>query len=256
MTTYQCIKEQDWGAFVELVLCRPPLNVMNIAMMKEMNSALLHLQRLPGAKLLLIRAEGKAFSAGVDIADHTPEKVGEMMQEFHRIFELLHAFTIPTLAVVDGAALGGGCELVVACDMVIASERAKLGQPEINVGVFPPIAAAVFPRLIGRNRAMELLMTGESVPAAEAARIGLINKVLPVEGFDAAVNDVVAKVTRQSRVILEMTKRAIDGGLLRPTMEAINAAEGIYMKEMMKTQDALEGLAAFLEKRQPVWKNK
>jgi cyclohexa-1,5-dienecarbonyl-CoA hydratase len=252
---YQSIKVNERDTVAELVLSRPPLNVMNIAMMKEMNSALSRLQHYPSAKLLLIRAEGKAFSAGVDIADHTNDKVADMMREFNEIFALLHGFTIPTLAVVDGAALGGGCELVIACDMVVASERAKLGQPEINVGVFPPIAAALLPRLVGRNRAMEWLMTGDAIPAAEALRIGLINKMFPVEGFDASVNEFVSKFTRQSRIILEMTKQAVDGGLFRPTMEAIRQAEALYMGEMMKTEDAQEGLKAFLEKRQPLWKN-
>lgn len=256
MNAYQFIKLVDSGEVISLVLNRPPLNVMNIAMMKEMNSALSEFQEHPKAKILIIKAEGKAFSAGVDVADHASDKVDEMMAEFHRTFELLNSFRIPTIAVVDGVALGGGCELAIFCDMVIASERAKFGQPEIKVGVFPPIAAALFPRLIGRNRTLELLMSGETITAAEAERTGLINKVFPVEGFEKSTADFISKFISHSKVILEMTKHAVDDGLGRRAMDAIQQAEELYMQEMMKTEDVNEGLRAFLEKRQPVWKNK
>jgi cyclohexa-1,5-dienecarbonyl-CoA hydratase len=256
MNEYQFLKLSDAGESVSLVLSRPPLNVLNIAMIKEMNAALTTLQKHPSAKVLLIKAEGKAFSAGVDVADHTADKIDEMMREFHRTFELLHGFKIPTAAVVDGAALGGGCEVAIYCDMVIASERSKFGQPEIKVGVFPPIAAAMFPRLIGRNRSLELLMSGDTISAAEAERIGLINRVFSVDGFEKSVADFIAKFTSNSKIILEMTKRAVDRGLYTPCMEAIGRAEKLYMSEMMKTEDAVEGLKAFLEKRTPVWNNK
>lgn len=256
MGAYQFIKTTNNDALAILILNRPPLNVMNIAMMKEINVGLAELKKSETAKVLLIKAEGKAFSAGVDVADHTADKVDEMMREFHRTFELLHGFKIPVMAAVDGAALGGGCELATYCDMVIASERATFGQPEIKVGVFPPIAAAMFPRLIRRNRTMELLMTGETISATEAERIGLINKVFPAEGFEEHVNRFVAKFTAHSKVILQLTKRAIDRGLYSPCMEAISKAEELYLGEMMKTEDANEGLAAFMEKRAPVWKNR
>lgn len=256
MNNYQFIKLIDAGNTVSLVLNRPPLNVMNIPMMQEMNAAFSALLHHPNAKVLLIKAEGKAFSAGVDVADHTADKVNEMISEFHRIFHLLHEFKIPTIAVVDGAALGGGCELAIYCDMVAASERAKFGQPEIKVGVFPPVAAAIFPRLVNRNRALELLLSGETISATEAERIGLINRVFPLEGFEAQVDAFVSRFTSQSKTTLEFTKRAVDAGLYRPCMEAMRRAEEIYLNEMMKTEDAHEGLKAFMEKRQPVWKNK
>ena len=256
MSTYEHIKLSTDNGTATLVLNRPPLNVMNIAMMREINEGLEVLRASPAVKVLVIKAEGKAFSAGVDIADHTADKVEGMMKEFHRIFELLHSFKIPSIAIVDGAALGGGCELAIYCDIVIASERGKFGQPEIKVGVFPPIAAAMFPRLVGRNRTLELLMSGETISATEAERIGLINRVFPVEGFEQHVDAFLSKFIAQSKVILEMTKRAVDTGLYRPCMEAISRAEVLYMNEMMKTEDAGEGLKAFLEKRTPVWKNK
>jgi cyclohexa-1,5-dienecarbonyl-CoA hydratase len=256
MSNYQSIKVIEEGETVSVMLRRPHLNVMNIPMMQEMNVAFSELMRHPTAKVLLIKAEGKTFSAGVDVRDHTADKVDLMMKEFHRLFHLLHDFKIPTMAVVDGAALGGGCELAIYCDMVVASERAKFGQPEINVGVFPPVAAAIFPRLVKRNRALELLLGGETISATEAEHVGLINRVFPVESFGAEVDAFVSNFTTKSKAILELTKRAVDAGLYRPCVEALSRAEEIYLKEVMKTEDANEGLRAFLEKRRPVWKNR
>ncbi|MFI5251309.1 MAG: enoyl-CoA hydratase/isomerase family protein [Bacteroidota bacterium] len=256
MGNYQHIKIIEDGGAIRLVFSRAPLNVLNIAMMREVNAALAEIRKNRSAKVLIIAAEGKAFSAGVDVSEHTANKVGEMMKEFGGIFTSLQEITIPVIAIVEGAALGGGCEVAIFCDMIIASEKAKFGQPEILVGVFPPIAAAIMPRLIKRNRALELLMTGDTISATEAERIGLINKVFPVEGFADKANEFIGKITRQSKIILEMTKRAVDMGLGMPVMEAIHRAEKYYLDDMMKTQDANEGLSAFIEKRPPVWKNK
>lgn len=256
MSNYQFIKIVVNTESVSLVLNRPPLNVLNIAMMKEMNDALEHLLSHPTAKVVMIRSGEKAFSAGVDVADHTEDRIEEMMREFHRIFENIARFEIPVVAAVDGAALGGGCELAIFCDMIVASERAKFGQPEIKVGVFPPVAAAVLPRIVGRNRALDLLLSGDIITAAEGERIGLVTKLIPVEDFELNVAKFVARFTAQSKIVLEMTKRAIDSGLIESTADAMHKAEAIYMKELMKTEDAQEGLRAFLEKRQPNWRNR
>ena len=153
-------------------------------------------------------------------------------------------------------ALGGGCELAVVCDMVLASDRAAFGQPEIKVGVFPPVAAALFPRLVGRNRALELLLTGEPIDAAEAHRIGLINKVFPAASFGEMAGEFLRKLTSLSGSTLRLTKRAVGRGLDKNLAEAITAVEQLYLGELMPTDDAREGLNAFLNKREPVWKNK
>jgi cyclohexa-1,5-dienecarbonyl-CoA hydratase len=256
MNQFQFVKIVESGEAVSLILNRPPVNVMNIAMMKEMSSAFSEIQHHSTAKVLLIKAEGKAFSAGVDVADHSAERIDEMMTEFHRLFEIMNGVKIPIIAVVDGAALGGGCELAIFCDMIVASERAKFAVPEIKVGVFPPVAAAVFPRLIGRQKTFELLMNGDAIFATEAERIGLINKVYPTDNFEKSIDEFVSKFTAQSKIILELTKRTIDEGLGKSVMEAMRRVEDIYMKDLMKTEDTNEGLKAFIEKRQPIWKNK
>ena len=244
----------DIGAEVaRITLNRPPLNILDIAMMQEVNEALERIGSEDGVKLLIVDHQGKAFSAGVDIKDHTPAKVEEMIEVFHGIFRRLSSLPVTTLAVVDGAALGGGCEVATFCDMVVASERSKFGQPEIKVGAFPPVAAVVLPRLIGRNRTMELLLTGDIIDAVTAERIGLVNSVYPTESFGEKIAELVEKLTAASAVVLKLARKAV-GPLCAE--EEISRVERIYLDELMKTEDAHEGLNAFLEKRSPVWRNR
>jgi len=244
------------NAVARITLNQPPLNIIDIPMIEELHSALTRVHSASDVKVLVIDHQGKAFSAGVSIKDHTPDKVGEMLEKFHGMFRLLNSLAIPSVAVVDGMALGGGCELAVFCDMVIASDRATFGQPEIKVGVFPPIAAVLFPHLVGRNRALELLLTGDVVSAAEAKAIGLINKVFPAESFHEKTEEFISKLTSLSGPVLRLTKRAVDRSLYTSVTEGITDVERLYLGELMQTEDAREGLTAFLEKRKPIWKNR
>ncbi len=234
----------------------PPLNILDIPMLGEIHGAITRVQSEQDVKVLVIDHEGKAFSAGVSIRDHTPDKVSEMIEKFHAVFRLLHSLALPTVALVDGMALGGGCELATFCDMVVASERATFGQPEIKVGVFPPVAAVIFPRLVGRNRALELLLTGDVIDAAEAKAVGLINKVFPTEEFRRKADEFIGKLTSLSAPVLKLTKRAVDLALHADVIEGLAAAEKLYLGELMQTEDAREGLNAYLEKRKPIWKNR
>ena len=251
---YQNISIEVASGVARLTLKRPPLNVLNIAMMREVNAALDGLDQA-ATKVLVFAAEGKAFSAGVDVSEHTADKVNEMLEVFHGIFRRLDQMDMPTLAVVQGAALGGGCEVALFCDLVVASEKAKFGQPEIKVGVLPPIAAAILPRLAPHKKALELLLTGETIDAAEAYRLGLVNRVVPVEQLSAAADEMIGKLTALSGVVLRMTRRAARLGGQGAFDQALGQVESLYLNELMKTQDANEGLAAFLEKRVPVWKD-
>ncbi len=239
-----------------LTFDKPPLNVLDIAMMKEINQALQELESDPALKVLVIKAEGKAFSAGVDISDHTADKVEEMIRTFHEIFHHMSHIHAPIVAVVDGAALGGGCEVVLFSDIVLASERSKFGQPEIQVGVFPPVAAVMLPQLTGRQKALELVLTGAVIKANEAHRIGIVNQVFPVEGFDEAVQGYLAQMEGLSAPVLQLTKRAVVESMGKPFTDAMRIVEDLYLGELMETEDANEGLAAFMEKRKPVWKDR
>jgi cyclohexa-1,5-dienecarbonyl-CoA hydratase len=255
---FQHITFEKRDGVARLVLNKPPLNVLDIAMMREINTALEELNGDSSTKVLVFEAaEGsKAFSAGVDIADHTADKVEEMIEVFHRIFRLLDGLEVPTVAVVGGAALGGGCEVALFCDMIIASEKASFGQPEIQVGVFAPLAAVALPGIIGPKKAMELLLTGDRIRADEAKRLGLVNHVVPPEELRTAADEFVGKLTKLSGAVLRLTKRAVRVGSTVPFAEGLKAVEELYLGPMMATEDANEGLAAFMEKRAPVWKDK
>jgi cyclohexa-1,5-dienecarbonyl-CoA hydratase len=253
---YSSIVCEIRDSVARITLSQPPLNIIDIPMMKEMRRALERVASTSDVKVLVFDHQGKAFSAGVSIKDHAPETVGEMLEKFHGLFRLLNAMDLPSVALVDGMALGGGCELAIFCDMVIASDRATFGQPEIKVGVFPPVAAAFFPRLVGRNRTLELLLTGDIIDAGEAKAIGLINKVFPAQAFKEMAEEFLRKLTSLSGSVLRLTKRAVDHGLYAKVADGISAAEQLYLGELMKTEDAREGLTAFLEKRKPIWKNR
>jgi len=255
---FQHIQFEKRDGVAWLTLNEPPLNVLNIAMMREINTALEELSDDLAVKVLVFQAaEGsKAFSAGVDVSEHTADKVDEMIEVFHRIFRLLDGLEIPTVAVVGGAALGGGCELVLFCDMVIASEKASFAQPEIQVGVLPPIAVVALPKIIGPKKAMEMVLIGDRIRADEAERLGLVNKVVPSEELQAAALEFVGKLTKLSAVVLRITKRAVRVGNVGSFAEGLASVEGLYLGPLMDIEDAHEGLAAFMEKRPPVWKDK
>ena len=257
MSEYKLIQYAIAGGLATLTLDRPPYNVLDIPMMDELNHALERCAESADIKLLLITGAGeKAFSAGVEVADHTPDRMDRMIEAFHGIFRRLEAISIPTLAAVNGVALGGGCELVLACDMVVAVAGAKFGQPEIKLGVFPPVAAVLLPRLLPAAKAMELLLGGNSVEAGEAHALGLVNKVLPREGFAAGCKAFADQFLGLSRVALVCTKKAVREAHGKSFSAALDAAEGIYLNELMASADAKEGLDAFLGKRKPVWQNK
>jgi len=252
---YECLKVASQDGVSRITLNRPPLNVLNIAMMQELVQALKAAAK-EDTGVILINAEGRAFSAGVDVGDHKPDKVADMVAVFDRIFHTIDAIDKPVVAAVNGAALGGGCELVLACDLVVASERAKLGQPEIAVGVFPPVAAYLLPRLAGYVPAMELILSGETIDARRAYELGLVNKVVPAGNFEAEVESFLTKFTDKSPVVLALTKKAVKAGLNRDFRSGMEVIDRIYLDELMRTADAVEGLNAFLEKRKPVWQGR
>jgi cyclohexa-1,5-dienecarbonyl-CoA hydratase len=240
-----------------ITINRPPLNILDIPTLQDLNEALANIKKDDHISVVVLKGAGdRAFSAGVDIKDHMPETVDELLDAFHGVFYLLFDLDRPVIAVVNGYALGGGCEVVAACDMVIASDRSVFGQPEIDAGVFPPPATVLFPKLIGRRKAFELILTGDRIDAQEAERIGLISKAVPVEELDETVSALVAKLRAKSPVVLRLSKKAVYEGLDVDSKTALAKVTELYLNRLMKTQDAVEGLTAFLEKRKPVWKGK
>jgi len=239
-----------------ITINRPPYNVLDIKTMREMNKALLEAKgRQKELKLLVIAQAGnKAFSTGVDVKDHTADKMDEMVEVFHGIFRIMATLDLPTLAVVNGFALGGGCEVAVFCDMVIASEKSQFGQPEIKLAVYPSMVVAWLPRLIGAKKAFEFILTGDSIDAKEAERIGLINLAVPEERLAEETEKFIKRFTDKSPIALKWAKRATLAGMDVDFEQALQRSEAIYKKDLMTTHDANEGLKAYMDKRQPVWK--
>ncbi|HZI18627.1 MAG TPA: enoyl-CoA hydratase-related protein [Pyrinomonadaceae bacterium] len=236
---------------------RPPLNIFDIAMMREIDAALTDaMGRRDVVAVVFEAAPGsRAFSAGVSIEEHREETIYQMLESFHNIFRTLQQMAKPALAVVDGPALGGGCELVAGCDIVVASPSARFGQPEIKLGVFPPVAAVLLPRLVGERRARELILTGEIFDAHEARRLGLVSHVVESAQLETKLQEVLSKLRELSAPALELTRRALDEARGRTFAEALERVEDIYLNDLMKTEDAHEGVRAFMEKRRPDWKN-
>ncbi len=238
-----------------ITLDDPPLHIMDIAMLQELRDALSHVTSDRHA--LIIDASGdKAFSAGASVQDHLGERVVTMLAVFHECFRMLSCLDLVTVAYVRGAALGGGCELALACDFVLASDRATFGQPEINLGVFPPVAAYQLSRQLAPRKGLELLLTGESIDAAKAEQLGLVNAVSPADEFDSRAAEWMQRLYRQSASSLRFAKKAFRLAQSADFDERLAAVERLYLEELMKTGDATEGLNAFIEKRKPVWKGR
>jgi cyclohexa-1,5-dienecarbonyl-CoA hydratase len=255
---YQSIKFTIEERVGRISFARPPLNILSIAMMREIGDAISVCASERNMVAIVFEAApgARAFSAGVAVEEHAEETIYQMLDSFHGIFRALEQAGKPVIAVVDGAALGGGCELVAGCDIVIAGERARFGQPEIKLGVFPPVAAVLLPRIIGDKRARELILTGELIDAAEALRLGLVNAVVPSAQLEQKTQDVLVKLRELSAPALEATRKAIDLARGRPFEDALARVEDLYLNELMKTEDAREGIKAFMEKRKPVWRNR
>jgi cyclohexa-1,5-dienecarbonyl-CoA hydratase len=244
-----------------ITINRPPLNVLDVATNRLLSTTVRTLSKRSDVRVVAITGAGiRAFSSGVDIADHTRDRVGPMLDAFHGVFRALIDLGRPLVAVVRGAALGGGCELVAFADAAIANEYATFGLPEITLGCFPPIAALVLPQVVGAHNASYLLLTGEVIDARRAFAIGLVNEVAPDAGFDAAAEAFVLKFARHSGAALKIASEAqaaaLRGGR-KPDefLRELSRIETLYTKKLMATHDASEGITAWREKRQPTWRD-
>jgi len=253
--SYKNINAQIDNGLGTITLNRPPVNILNIEMMNEINDTLKDWIENRDLRVVLFNANGKCFSAGVDVAEHMGDLVPKMIESFHGMFRLMDKLGAVTVSSVYGSCLGGGCELAIFCDLVIADDTAKFGQPEIQVGVLPPIAAQIMPRIIGRKAAMDLILSGRIVSAQEAMGMGLINKVVAKGDLPKETQEFIKPYLSLSAEVLRVTKKTIKAGLIDDLEASLKIIEDIYLNELMRTTDAHEGLKAFLEKRPPEWKN-
>jgi cyclohexa-1,5-dienecarbonyl-CoA hydratase len=246
--------ERD-GRTATIMLDRPPLNILDIPTIQRLGEAVSELGRDEDLQLVMIRGAGdRAFSAGVAVQDHTPELVGPMLESLHGAIRKLRDLSAVTVAAVQGHCLGGGMELALACDLVIATEDARFGQPEIELGCYPPVAAALYPSLIGPGRTLELLLTGRTLTCDEAERMGLIAR--RVGNLDEGLAKLTSEILAKSAAVARLTKKAVRARRDHGFSEALAESERLYLEELCPTADMAEGIAAFLEKRPPVWKHR
>jgi len=224
---YKFIRWDDSGDVAHLTLNRPKQNVMNIGMLREMASAIDSLSTREDVRLILLAASPECegyFSLGVGAEGYTQQMVFQMMDAFHSVFRVMIEVSKPVLAVVDGVASGAGAELAAFCDLVVATENAQFRQPEIKLGVFPPMGAVVYPRVIGPRLAMELLLTGEPINAFQALQMGLVNRVVPRDKLKETVDALVKRISEQSGPVLTLLKRVVFEGTWQPFDEALKRA--------------------------------
>lgn len=253
MDAYQFIKTSQNERIARLTLARPPVNVLNIAMLREINHYLESLVEADGVCVLVIDGEGKTFSAGVDVPEHTSSHAEEMITTFHTMFRIMHRLPMPTVCAIHGGVYGGAMELAIFCDIVVAADSLKIGVPEITLGVFPPLAIAHLTKLIGVHRAAELIFMGTVLNADEALRIGLVNHCYPAEQFRDLTEVFVRRFQDLSSYSLRLAKRAFRRAVFGDFDCALSVAETIYLRDLMAGHDPMEGLNAFMEKRRPVW---
>jgi cyclohexa-1,5-dienecarbonyl-CoA hydratase len=238
-----------------ITLNDPPLNILDIEMLEQLREAIGRVRNDRHAVVIDAAGE-KAFSAGASVNDHLGDRVATMLERFHGCFHALAKLDMPTVALVRGAALGGGCELALACDFVLAADRAKFGQPEIVLGVFPPVSAYQMSRQLPPRKGLELLLTGDSIDAKTAERLEIVNAVFPAADFNYAAEQWLARLYRHSASSLRFAKRAFRIAQADDFGEKLARVERLYLDELMKTADANEGLAAFVEKRKPEWRHR
>jgi enoyl-CoA hydratase/carnithine racemase len=232
-----------------ITLQREETNLLNITMLEEINLALSSLSDGRNIRALIIKATGNVFCGGLDFAEHGPVEMEKLIHTYHKMYRLLDRIECPTVSLVQGAALGAGCELACFCDMVLASDEAKFGLPEIKIGLFPQVAAIDFPRYGQIKRINELILVGDSIDPEEAKLIGLISHVYPLIEFEARSKEIIYRLTSNSSVTLRLAKRAIKAGLDNNFSDALKESEAIYLRDMMATDEAKAGLASFIDKQ-------
>lgn len=253
---FQFVKFKLEGEVAHLRLDRPQQNLLNERMLMEVAAGINSVSEKREIKLILLDSEGKTFSGGIELGEYTQRRVFQLLDAFHIAFAAMLDTSKPVLVVVNGPAFGGGAELAALGDLVIATPNAKFAQPEIKLGAFPPLAAAVLPYILGPKLALELVLTGEAMSAERAREVGLVNWLVPEDKLVEKVDDVVARVTAQSGPVLTMAKKAILGSLGLPLREGVRNSMKVFLNELADLEDSQEGLRALVEKRAPKWKNR
>ena len=250
---HQMTKEKGMA---RILLNRPKHNVLNLDMMQELTSILVEINADADLKCVVIGAQGPSWCAGVEVADHKPELAPDMIRVFNALLKQIHALLVPSIAAVNGACLGGGMEVAIACDMVVAAKSAVFGQPEIKLGFLPPYAAVRLPHLVGPSRAIEICTTGRRYSAEAMQQMGIVSDVFDDETFDEGLGGLTKEIQHASPLILRLNKKAVNQHLGMAIHAAMDSVSDMFLNQLMKTEDTLEGIRSFEEKRRPEWKNR
>jgi cyclohexa-1,5-dienecarbonyl-CoA hydratase len=253
---FQFVKFWSEGEVAHLTLDRPEHNLLNERMLAEIATGISSVSERGEIKLIVLDSAAKAFCGGIELGEYTQRRVFQLLDAFHGAFSAMLDTSKPVLVVVNGPAFGGGAELAALGDLVIATPKARFAQPEIKLGVFPPLAAAILPYIVGPKLALELVLTGETMTAERARDLGLVNWVVPADELQSKVDDVIAKVAAQSGPVLTMAKKAILGSLGMPLRDGVRNSMKVFLNELADLEDSQEGLRALVEKRAPKWKNR
>jgi cyclohexa-1,5-dienecarbonyl-CoA hydratase len=253
---FQSVKLTIDKNVARITLARPEHNLLNEGMLREIADAILTAGETEAAKLIVLDSACKVFSGGIDIGEYTSERVFQMLDAFHSAFSAMLDVGKPVVCVVNGPAIGGGTELALFGDLVVATPKARFAQPEITIGVFPPLASTILPYLVGPKVALEIILTGEPVTAERALELGLINRLVPETDLEKTVNDLVSRIATHSGPVLSMAKKAILGGMGLSLRDGLKQSMDIFLNQLYKLEDSQEGLRALVEKRKPNWKNR
>jgi len=253
---FQYIHYRIESSVAHMTLNRPEHNLLNENMLRELSDGISFVAERDDIKLILLDSACKVFSGGIDVGEYTSERVFQMLDAFHSVFSQILETSKPVLCVVNGPAIGGGAELAAFGDLVIATPKARFAQPEITIGVFPPLASTILPFLVGPKLALELVLLGEPVTAERALELGLVNRLVPEAQLEATVKDLVTRITSHSGPVLTMAKKAILGGMGLSLRDGLKNSMNIFLNELYRLEDSQEGLRALVEKRKPNWKNR
>ncbi len=256
MREYKHLKVAKADGVARITFDRPKHNVLDIEMMNEVIAELNGLVADDELKCLVLNGAGASFCAGVEVTDHKPEVAAKMIETFNHIFELIDQLHVPSIASVHGACLGGGMEAAIACDIIVAAKNALFGQPEIKLGFLPPYAAVRLPHLVGPSKAVEICTTGKRYSAEEARQMGMVSYAVEDDQLAEATDKLVKEIQYNSPLIIRLNKQAVKKHLGMPLPKAIESVSDLFLNTLMKTEDVLEGIKSFEEKRKPVWKNK
>jgi cyclohexa-1,5-dienecarbonyl-CoA hydratase len=239
-----------------LTLNRPEHNLLNETMLREMSDAITIAGEQDHIRLIVLDSACRVFSGGVDVGEYTSQRVFQMIDAFHSVFTGMLETSKPVLSVINGPAIGGGAELAAFGDLVIATPKARFAQPEITIGVFPPLASTILPFLVGPKVALELVLLGEPITAERALELGLVNRLVPEAQLEATVKELIARITGHSGPVLTMAKKAILGGMGLSLRDGLKNSMDIFLNELYRLEDSQEGVRALVEKRKPNWKNR